>query len=66
MTNNETLRKFEIIIKLRGDNVYDLYVDGGWISSHGNSDKVLEDVESIVKTALSQTIKLLFYWQNRV
>ena len=50
--NNKTIKEFNIKIKLRGDNVYDLYMDGEWISSHGNSDKVLEDVRIIVKKAL--------------
>lgn len=50
--NNKTVKKFEITIKLRGDNVYDLYMDGKWISSHGNCDKILEDVSDVVKKAL--------------
>ena len=51
--NNETIKEFNIKIKLRGDNVYDLYMDGEWVSSHGNSDKVLEDVGLVVKRALA-------------
>ena len=50
--NNETVKEFNIKIKLRGDNVYDLYVNGEWISSHGNCDKVLEDVSGVVEEAL--------------
>lgn len=52
--NNETIKKFNIMIKLRGDNVYDLYVDGGWVSSRGNCDKILEDVNNIVKDSLDE------------
>ena len=51
--NNETIKKVTITIRLRGDNVYDLYINGEWISSHGNSDKVLEDVRDVVKEALA-------------
>ena len=50
--NNKTIKEFNIKIKLRGDNVYDLYINGEWISSHGNSDKALEDVRLIIKGAL--------------
>ena len=50
--NNETLKKFDITIKLRGDNVYDLYLDGQWISSRGSSDNILEEVKNVVKESL--------------
>lgn len=50
--NNETIKKFNIMIKLRGDNVYDLYVDGDWISSRGSCDKILEDIGEFVRKAL--------------
>ena len=50
--NNETIKKFNIMVKLRGDNVYDLYVDGEWVVSRGNCDKILEDINSIVKESL--------------
>ena len=49
--NNKTVKKLNFTIKLRGDNVYDLYVDGAWVSSHGNCEKVLEDIgEFVAKT----------------
>ena len=50
--NNKTVKKLNITIKLRGDNVYDLYVDGSWVSSHGNCEKVLEDIGELVATEL--------------
>ena len=50
--NNETVKKFNIMIKLRGDNIYDLYMDGKWVSSRGSCDKILEDVNGFVKEAL--------------
>lgn len=39
MSNNVTVE--EIKIKLRGDNVYDVYVDGEWIGSAGYYMKAL-------------------------
>ena len=50
--NNETVKKFNIMIKLRGDNIYDLYMDGKWVASRGSCDKILEDVNDFVKEAL--------------
>lgn len=37
--NNRTVE--EIKIKLRGDNVYDIYVNGSWIDSAGYYMKAL-------------------------
>lgn len=51
--NNETIKKFDIMIKLRGDNVYDLYVDGEWVESRGSCDKILEEITKIVKKSLN-------------
>lgn len=51
--NNETIKKFNIIIKLRGDNVYDLYVDGEWVTSRGSCEKILEDVNKVVEKSLT-------------
>ena len=31
--SNETVKRFDITLKLRGDNVYDLYIDGKWVAS---------------------------------
>ncbi len=50
--NNETIRKFDITIKLRGDNVYDLYIDGEWVASRGSCENVLEEVKNVVKKSL--------------
>jgi hypothetical protein len=52
MRNNETLKKFEVIIKLRGDNVYDLYVDGEWISSRGSCDNIVDEARDVIKRSL--------------
>ena len=51
--NNETIKKFDITIKLRGDNVYDLYLDGEWITSRGNSDNVLDEVKDVIRQSLA-------------
>lgn len=50
--NNETIRKFDITIKLRADNVYDLYIDGEWVASRGSCENVLEEVKAVVKKSL--------------
>lgn len=50
--NNETIKKFDITIKLRGDNIYDLYMDGEWIFSRGSSDNILEEVKGIIRESL--------------
>lgn len=52
MRNNETVKKFDIKIKLRGDNVYDLYVDGEWVTSRGTCDGILDEVREVVKCSL--------------
>lgn len=50
--SNETIKRFDITIKLRGDNVYDLYLDGEWIASRGNCDNLLNDVKGVIKESL--------------
>lgn len=50
--NNETIKKFNITIKLRGDNVYDLYLNGEWIASRGSCDNILEEVKNEIKKSL--------------
>ena len=54
--NNETIKKINVTIKLRGDNVYDLYVNGEWFSSHGNSDSAIEDIRDIAKNELVRVV----------
>ena len=51
--NNETIKKFNIMIKLRGDNVYDLYVDGEWIASRGGCDNIVEEARNVIKESLN-------------
>ena len=51
-TNNETVKKFDITIKLRGDNVYDLYMNNEWIASRGSCDNILDEVKNEIKKSL--------------
>ena len=34
--NNKTVEKFEFVVKLREDRVWDLYLDGIWVGSCGS------------------------------
>ena len=52
MRNNETVKKFDITIKLRGDNVYDLYIDGKWVTARGSCDNIVCEAGNIIKEAL--------------
>ena len=50
--NNETIKKFDLTIKLRGDNVYDLYIGGDWIASRGSCEGILDEARSAIKNSL--------------
>lgn len=50
--NNETIKRFDITIKLRGDNVYDLYLGGDWIASRGSCDNIVDEARNVIKKAL--------------
>lgn len=50
--NNETVKKFDITIKLRGDNVYDLYIDKNHISSRGSFEHVLDEIRNEIRKSL--------------
>lgn len=50
--NNETVKKFDITIKLRGDNVYDLYMNNDWIASRGSCDGILDEARNAIKDSL--------------
>lgn len=50
--NNETIKRFDITIKLRGDNVYDLYMNNKWVASRGNADHILDEARSVIKENL--------------
>ena len=50
--NNETVKRFDITIKLRGDNVYDLYLNGKWIASRGSHESILDEARAAIKESL--------------
>lgn len=45
--NNETMHEY--IIKLRGDNVYDLYVDGAWLASRGHYENIIDELRKAME-----------------
>ena len=47
--NNTTIHEYDI--KLRGDGVYDIYLDGVHMGSKGSYKSVLKELESIMKEA---------------
>ena len=47
--SNETMKRFDITIKLRGDNVYDLYMDGEYITHSGSFEKILDEVKKAMR-----------------
>ena len=50
--NNETIKRLDITIKLRGDNVYDLYLDGEWIASRGSCENILNEARDAIRDSL--------------
>lgn len=50
--NNETMKRFDITIKLRGDNVYDLYMGGKWVASRGGFESILDEAREAIKESL--------------
>lgn len=50
--NNKTIKKINITIKLRGDNVYDLYVDDELLASRGSYDGIVDEVKKAMKKSL--------------
>lgn len=47
--NNKTIKRFDITIKLRGDNIYDLYIDDKWVAYRGSLDAILDDIKDLLK-----------------
>ena len=45
--NNKTIHEFTI--KLRGDNVYDLYVDDQQVVSRGHYENILKEISNEIK-----------------
>ena len=50
--NNETVKRFDITIKLRGDHVYDLYFNDEWVASRGCYKNILDEAEMIMQKSL--------------
>ena len=50
--NNKTIERFDITIKLRGDNVYDLYINNEWIASRGSYESILNDAKKVIEYEL--------------
>lgn len=50
--NNATIKRFDITIKLRGDNVYDLYMGNQWIASRGHVDNILDEARNVIRDEL--------------
>lgn len=50
--NNETIKRFDITIKLRGDNVYDLYFNDEWVASRGSYENILDEARNLIKNSL--------------
>lgn len=48
--NNKTIKRFDITIKLRGDNVYDIYLGKEWYCSHGNYLAAAEEIKRLMET----------------
>lgn len=45
--NNKTVHKYTI--KMRGDNVYDLYIDDVWMGSRGHYENILDDLRTAIQ-----------------
>lgn len=50
--SNETIMNFDIKIKLRGDNIYDLYFNGEYLTSRGNYESILDEVKKAMRYKL--------------
>ena len=48
ISNNSTVHNYTI--KLRGDRVYDLYVDKQWVVSRGSYENILDELKKIMQT----------------
>lgn len=44
--NNETIHEYKI--KLRGDKVYDIYLDGNFMSSKGSINSAVDELKIIM------------------
>ena len=42
--NNSTVEEFNIKVKLRGDNMYDLYIDSEHVAIRGSYKGIVEEI----------------------
>ena len=42
--NNSTVEQFNIKVKLRGDNMYDLYIDTEHVATRGSYKGIVEEI----------------------
>lgn len=47
---NKTVKK--IVLKLREDRVWDLYIDDQWVLSRGSHENMLEEIKKIMDAEL--------------
>lgn len=47
--NNKTIKRFDITIKLRGDNIYDLYFNDEWVASRGHYENILDEAKKVIE-----------------
>ena len=47
---NKTVKK--IVIKLKEDRVWDLYIDDQWVLSRGSHQNILEELKKIIDAEL--------------
>lgn len=50
--NNKTIKKANLVVKLRGDNVYDLYLNDTWIASRGSRANILAEATKVLEDFL--------------
>ena len=50
--NNSTIKRFDLTIKLRGDNIYDLYFNDSWVASRGSYKNILDEAKKLIEADL--------------
>ncbi|MEE1084321.1 MAG: hypothetical protein UH850_11410 [Paludibacteraceae bacterium] len=51
--NNKTVQEFTV--KMRGDNVYHLYIDGKWVASRGHYENILDELRKEIERIDTQS-----------
>ena len=50
--NNKTKKQLNISIKLRGDNVYDIYIGKDWVASRGSYLAAAQMVKELIEIVM--------------